>query len=193
MEEKYKELLKKLYVILKPLGYRKESSDYRLFSSDGLARIINIQRNKNNTAQSCMFTINIGVYFEKGDVISNRKFKEYDCQIRKRVNPGENEEWWVIKNDTNIETLMENLQSVLKYIEKWFGNFTSKEETIHKILDRSAETFSDTMIMSYPTAKLIVEMGYSTEVYELIKEIKFTNPKAVKLIELEEQLKRNIG
>ena len=85
MEEKYKELLKKLYAILKPLGYRKEASDYRLFRPDGLAQIVNIQRNKNNTAQCCMFTINIGVYFEKGDVLSNRKFKEYDCQIRKRV------------------------------------------------------------------------------------------------------------
>ena len=65
MEEKYKELLKNLYAILKPLGYRKEASDYRLFRPDGLARIVNIQRNKNNTAQCCMFTINIGVYFEK--------------------------------------------------------------------------------------------------------------------------------
>ena len=58
MEEKYKELLKKLYAILKPLGYRKEASDYRLFRPDGLAQIVNIQRNKNNTAQCCMFTIN---------------------------------------------------------------------------------------------------------------------------------------
>lgn len=56
MEEKYKELLKYLYAILKPLGYRKEASDYRLFRPDGLARIVNIQRNKNNTAQCCMFT-----------------------------------------------------------------------------------------------------------------------------------------
>ena len=46
MEEKYKELLKYLYAILKPLGYRKEASDYRLFRPDGLARIVNIQRNK---------------------------------------------------------------------------------------------------------------------------------------------------
>ena len=192
MEEKYKELLKKIYAILKPLGYGKEASDYRLFRPDGLARIVNIQRNKNNTAQSCIFTINIGVYFEKGDVISNRKFKEYDCQIRKRVKSGENEEWWIIENDTDMEDLMESLQNVLGHIEKWFNNFTSKEETIYKILDRSAEKFSDTMIMSYPTAKLIAEMGYQMEVYELIKDTKITNPKAIKLIELADQLKSNI-
>lgn len=192
MEEKYKELLKRLYVILKPLGYRKEASDYRLFCPDGLAWIVNIQRNKNNTAQSCMFTINIGVYFEKGDVILNHKFKEYDCQIRKRVKPGENEEWWIIENDTDMESLIENLQAVLKDIEKWFGNFTSKEETIHRILDGSAETFSDTIIMTCPTAKLIAEMGYPMEVYELIKDTRITNPKAIKLIELADQLKSTI-
>lgn len=192
MEEKYKELLKNLYAILKPQGYRKEASDYRLFRPDGLAWIINIQRNKNNTAQCCMFTINIGVYFEKGDVLSNRKFKEYDCQIRKRVKPEENEEWWIIENDTDMESLMESLQTILGHIEKWFDNFISKEETIHRILDKSAETFSDTMIMSYPTAKLIAEIGYPMEVYELIKDTKITNPKAIKLIELADQLKSTI-
>ena len=193
MEEKYKELLKNLYAILKPLGYRKEASDYRLFRPDGLARIVNIQRNKNNTAQCCMFTINIGVYFEKSDIISNCKFKEYDCQIRKRVKPEENEEWWIIENDTDMEVLKENLQTVLGHIEKWFDNFISKEETIHRILDKSAETVSDTMIMSYPTAKLIAEMGYQMEVYELIKDIKIINPKAKKLIELAEKLKSTIN
>lgn len=192
MEEKYKELLKNLYAILKPQGYRKEASDYRLFRPDGLAWIINIQRNKNNTAQCCMFTINIGVYFEKGDVLSNRKFKEYDCQVRKRVKPEENEEWWIIENDTDMESLMESLQTILGHIEKWFDNFISKEETIHRILDKSAETFSDTMIMSYPTAKLIAEIGYPMEVYELIKDTKITNPKAIKLIELADQLKSTI-
>ena len=54
------------------------------------------------------------------------------------------------------------------------------------------ETFSDTMIMSYPTAKLIAEMGYQMELYELIKDTKITNPKSVKLIELAEQLKSTI-
>ena len=48
------------------------------------------------------------------------------------------------------------------------------------------------MIMSYPTAKLIAEMGYQMEVYELIKDTKITNPKAIKLIELANQLKSTI-
>ena len=66
----------------------------------------------------------------------------------------ENEEWWIIEKDTDIEGLMESLQIILGHIEKWFDNFISKEETIHRILDKSVETVPDTMIMSYPTAKL---------------------------------------
>ena len=85
MDKNFNELLKKIYALLQPLGYRKEASNYRLFCSDGLCRIISIQRNKWNTNEQCEFLINIGVYFEKGDTVSKRNFKEYDCQIRKRV------------------------------------------------------------------------------------------------------------
>lgn len=44
----------------------------------------------------------------------------------------------------------ENQDIILKLCKK---NFTSKEETIHRILDRAAKKF-DIVIMSYPTAKL---------------------------------------
>ena len=39
-----------------------------------------------------------GVYFEKDEKITNRRFKEYDCQIRKRVDErdlGGVKEWWL--------------------------------------------------------------------------------------------------
>ncbi len=49
MDKKFNELLRKIYEILKPLGYRKEASNYRLFSADGLCTIINLQKNKWNT------------------------------------------------------------------------------------------------------------------------------------------------
>ena len=59
-------------------------------------------------------------------------------------------------------------------------------------MDRAAKKF-DIVIMSYPTAKLIAEMGYPMEVYELIKDTKIINPKAKKLIELAEKLKSTIN
>ncbi len=92
-----------------------------------------------------MFTINIGVYFEKGDVLSIVNLKDM-LPIRKRVKSDDNEEWWIIENDTDMEILMESLQTILGHIEKWFDNFISKEETIHGILDNTVETVFDTML-----------------------------------------------
>ena len=78
MDKKFNELLIELHKILKPLGYRKEGANYRLFLSDGLCRIINLQKNRYNSKDKCEFVINIGVYFEKADVIDKRKFENHD-------------------------------------------------------------------------------------------------------------------
>ena len=77
------------------------------------------------------------------------------------------------------------------YIEEWFSLFPSKEMTIHKILDGTAERYSDTTVMHFHTAKLLAEIGYSSEVYELIKDTKITHPHATMVIELAEQLKKS--
>lgn len=191
MDKKFNELLRKIYEILKPLGYRKEASNYRFWGADGLCRIINLQRNKWNSNEQCEFVINIGVYFEKDSSVSNRKFKEYDCQIRKRLDKGEwtGGEWWYLDSETDVEKLLQNIKPVLLYIEKWFCFFPSKEAVIRMILDGTAERYSDVNVIHFQTAKLLVEMGYPSEVYELIKDTKTSRPKATMLIELAEQIK----
>lgn len=191
MDKKFNELLRKIYEILKPLGYRKETSNYRFFGADGLCRIINFQKNKWNTKERCEFVINIGIYFEKDTWISNRKFKEYDCQIRKRLNNREwaGIEWWHLDNETDMEELLQSLKPAFLYIEKWFCFFPSKETVIRMILDGTAGKYSTVNVMHFHTAKLLVEMGYPSEVYKLIKDTKETNPKATMLIELAEQIK----
>lgn len=115
MDKNFDELLKKIYALLQPLGYRKEASNYRLFCSDGLCRIISIQRNKWNTNEQCEFLINIGVYFEKGDTVSKRNFKEYDCQIRKRVDNEKcgKSEWWYLDYNTTIDELLKSIEPIV--------------------------------------------------------------------------------
>lgn len=193
MNKKFNELLKKIHESLKPLGYRKEASNYRFFGTDGLCRIINFQRNKWNTNEQCEFVINIGVYFEKSNCISNRKFKEYNCQIRKRLDNREwaGIEWWHLDNSTDLEELLQDLKPAFSYIEEWFCCFPSKETVICMILDRAAEQYANHIIVNFNTAKLLVEMGYQSEIYELIKDTKDTNPKATMLIELAEQIQAN--
>lgn len=99
-------------------------------------------------------------------------------------------EWWRLDCDTKIEELLKSIEPVFFYIEKWFALFPSKEMTIHKILDGTAERHSDITVMHFHTAKLLVEMGYSAEVYELIKDTKTSHPQAAMVIGLAEQLKK---
>ena len=78
-------LLKQIYSILKPLGYKKEGKNFRLFEPDGLGKIICVNRNRWNTCDRLLFSLDIGVYFEKEPIIQNRRFKEIECQLRKVV------------------------------------------------------------------------------------------------------------
>jgi len=173
------------------MHYRKEASNFRLFCTDGLCRIINFQKNKWNTNEQCEFVINIGIYIEKEVLILNQKFKEYDCQIRKRVDNRElaDSEWWHIDSGTDMEALLQNIKMSLEYIEKWFSTFPSRETVIRMILDGTAEKYSDTYVMHFHTAELLVEMGYPSEVYELIKDTRYTHPNATRVIEFAEQIK----
>lgn len=186
MDKKFNELLMELHKILKPLGYRKEGANYRLFLSDGLCRIINLQKNRYNSKDKCEFVINIGVYFEKADVIEKRKFKEYDCQIRKRLD--RKEEWWRLDSETEIGEILQNLKGTLREIDEWFSLFPSKESVIRSILDGTAEQYSTCSVLHFYTAKMLVEMGFSAEVYQRIKDVKVTHPQATMLIELAERI-----
>ena len=85
MEQEFKALLKQIHEeILKPLGYRKDGANFRLYGRDGLCRIINFQRNKWNSRDHLEFVINTGSYFEKNVRIERLKFKEYECALRGR-------------------------------------------------------------------------------------------------------------
>lgn len=93
MDKNFNELLKKIYALLQPLGYRKEASNYRLFCSDGLCRIISIQRNKWNTNEQCEFLINIGVWeiLFQSVILRNmiaKSAKEWTMKSVEKVNGG---------------------------------------------------------------------------------------------------------
>lgn len=69
-----------------------------------------------------------------------------------------------------------------------FKEFNSKQKTIQLILNNKAQEYSDTNVMSYDIAKLLVDMGDSNEVYELIKD---TEPKHKYVFDLANRIKAN--
>ena len=84
-EAQFTVLLKQVYNILKPLGYKKEGNNFRLFAQDGLGKIICVNRNRWNSWDYLLFSLDIGVYFEKDSIIQNLRFKEIECQLRKVI------------------------------------------------------------------------------------------------------------
>ena len=69
-----------------------------------------------------------------------------------------------------MEKLYESVKNSLAMILDLFSVFTDKETTIELILNEKANSYSDITIMHYRNAKLLTDMGYAREVYELIKD-----------------------
>ena len=186
LDARFKALLTRFSSLTKPLGFRKEGQNFRLFQEDGLCRIVNFQKNRYNSAEHLEFIINLGVYFEKGKTVSNGRFKEYECSIRRRISrnvPGP-ETWWTIEADTDMDALFEELRDALDRANAWFQLFPSKMETIEKLLSGKAQPHCGRLAMNYGTAKLLVDMGYGDRLYERIKD-----SKASMLAELARQIK----
>lgn len=153
IEDKYKELLRRAYEeILKPLGFKKDGQNFRQFTPDGLGKIVNFWRYGKvgiKGKRQC-FGVDIGLYFEAGPALSNRKFQKYDCQLRNVAhNPKPvtvytypDPQFWYIFKRTDVDTLFDSLKQGLREALDWFAHFESRQSTINMILDGSAQQYS---------------------------------------------------
>lgn len=209
IEDKYTQLLNRAYTeIFQPMGFKRAGQNFRLFTPDGLGKIVNFRKDKwNQKDRRLGFYINTGVYFEPEPAIKNRAFKEYACQIRNSgYNPtptdeygkkGEefsyNKQFWYIFKRTDMEAMYQDLKQSMEDVFDWFDHFESRQAVIDMILDGTAEQYSFTIVMHYGTAKMLAEMGYQAQVYERIKDTRTTNPQAWAVIRLAEDLEKELG
>lgn len=175
MEECFKEMLKRVYENLKPLGYKKDGSNFRVIQEDGLAKIINFQKSKWNSKESISFTINVGIYFEKEAKISNTKFKEYNCQIRQRpsciTEKYRKDTWWVITPGVDLEELYSEICNfVCEEVLRFLAIFEDKSKTFDIILSGKAQEYTAMPVMCYDTARMMVELGHGSKVLPFIKD-----------------------
>ena len=158
--------------VLKPLGWKKDGSNFRFIGEDGLCKVINFQKNKHNTKDLCEFFINMSVYIEKGQEIQNKKFHEWDGQVRKRTCTEGG--IYRIETGTNLVMMQEKISNIIKEeVLPFFGNFTDREEFIKILLSGDAQKYSHTNCLNYDTCKLLSDMGYKKEVLEIIKTDKY--------------------
>ena len=132
MEKLFKSLLTRLHAeVFKPLGWRKEGQNFRLFLPDGLAYIINFQRSAYNDAEVLSFYINLGVYYERQPEITNRKFKEYECLLRARA-CGTVEKWNIFEG-RDMEKLFRELKTLFtEEVLPRFNKFPNRETAIRQ-------------------------------------------------------------
>lgn len=140
IENRYKALLSRLHAeVLKPMGFKKEGSNFRQFQSDGLCRIINFQRSAWNSDDECRFCINIGIYYERQTPVTNRKFKEYECLIRTRAsgissNPlHKGDCWWSVFESRDMDKLFEELKMLLlDDVMPWFEQVPARKDAVSR-------------------------------------------------------------
>ncbi len=185
-DTQFKALLTRFSALTKPLGFRKEGQNFRLFQDGGLCRIVNFQKSQWNHSERLQFFINLGVYFEIDQTAANRRFKEYDCPLRQRLNPDEHDlqKQWLILPDTDTDALFEDLRAAWERAQTWFQLFPTRAEAVEKILSGAAQPHCGTWVMHYGTAKLLTDMGYGDRVYEQIKD-----SNASMLVELARKIK----
>ena len=153
-----------------------------------------------------VFSLDIGVYFEKDSIIQNLRFKEIECQLRKvivrqdsgtlQLTPG-NRDWredlemryWLITEDTDMEALLTSVRLGLGACFDWFNLFPERKAVIEKMLSGEADRYSDYNVMHYRNAKLLTDMGYGRQVYERIKD---TDPDYTYVVRLAQEIKKSL-
>lgn len=177
MEEAWRELLTEVHRLLKPLGWRKEGGNFRLLLPDGLGWIIQFQRDRTDTAEDIGFTVNAGVYFEKNVPITNRRFREVDCQVRARpacLSPRYGRDtWWHLGEGADPTVLWEELRTfLLEDVLPFLDRFPTRERTVELILNGEAQAWTDMNILHLQTARLLADMGHGGQVLMLIEPIR---------------------
>ncbi len=169
--EKFNYLAKKIYLILKPLNYRKEASNFRLIQNGDLGKVINLQKSLYNDKDSCSFTFNIGYYVETGK-IENKRFKEYECIVRIRPacisDKYKKDTWWEITDNTDMEALYKELEAfIYSDIIPFLDYCQSRDDLIRKIMD---DSFIKELKCAYYNISINVlkEIGYVQEGEKLL-------------------------
>lgn len=132
----FKNLLAKLHKnVLKPNGYKKTDSNFRLFHPNGLCKIINFQKSLYSCDGEIRFTVNVGLYNQQDLENPNLRFKEYECKVRTRVrgvsNRYDTDKWWTITEGTDVERIYAEFETVfIEDVLPWLDQFSSWDDVI---------------------------------------------------------------
>ena len=134
-------LSKNISSYFKPFKYKRQGNNFKYYDKEqNFGKIINFQKSQFSQIN---FVINIGIYipefeyyFYKIPKISNEKFTEPICAIRTRIGNLKNESdiWYELKEKTDIDKLVEDLENDIKnYVIPFLKNFVNKKYIFEQI------------------------------------------------------------
>lgn len=168
VQDIFKRLISEIFTeYFKPLGWKKQGSNFRYVDESGIGRVINFQKSKWNNSDNIEFYINYGLYMEAGNDIENKSFKEYECQFRNRTSLHNG--IYHLDKGTNYDKVKKEIFKALEEANNLFMKVGSKENFISMILSGEMQKYSGLPIMHYHTCKLLSDMGYYEDIYEYVK------------------------
>jgi hypothetical protein len=148
-EDKFDKLVKSYQLTLKPLGFKKRGNNFYLQKA-GFGQHINFQKSPWYSKEHINFTINTGVFLPEFWSALDYNFgkavpefpSETQCILRQRIGRlrNENDTWYDVKEDTDLEKLTETLlRDLNESILPHFNAMTSKDK-LKDLVNR--QTFS---------------------------------------------------
>lgn len=117
MQEQFKRLVKKIHPFLKQRGFLKTNLTFTR-NRDEIIEVINLQKSAYNTQQDVRFYVNYGIYCAAYDEMIDKRViqkpKEYDCQIRLRIDAGKGFEMSVWTEDELCEVILSGIEQTLE-------------------------------------------------------------------------------
>lgn len=136
---------KEIYLVLKPLGFKKKGRTFNRQTEEGIHQVINIQSGRYEFGDKYVipglrenyygkFTVNLGVMVKEiYELDSHNKpkdiYQDFDCQIRTRLThlTIKQDLWWSISED-NEKTAKKVIEGLNSHGLQWFDTFESREK-----------------------------------------------------------------
>jgi hypothetical protein len=162
---------KVLWPGFKARGYRKTGNNFRLYSSDGWGKIVNIQKSSFSDRDAIRFTVNIGLYLAKADTTfetaKEEKFLEPDCLVRKRIgnlNGLKKDVWYELTNLMPAAELEHEVEhDFALFILPYLDGIQSSHNICQQILQERSPKSVDAI-------RAMFDCGYSAEAHQWLEE-----------------------
>lgn len=189
----FKELIKALTPILKPMGFSKKGNSFYLEAGKNYG-IVNFQKSRDSTKDVTKFTINFGIYSDTLGQLqygynNSVKPEVEQCHWEARVGsfmPGSPDYWWNVNTSENLSGITSNvMEAVQSIVVPEINKRLSDEGLINSWMNESYAGTTEIGRFKYLTTLLKAKGDFDTlnQVVEAFMQQSKGKPNASRAIE----------